>query len=106
MCYTAQQYLAHGYSSMLVKSGNFQYSYRLWVEDSEGIELPFESPIVSQQESVIDSSFYRDLLKRSHGTKLYELYTICLSIVSVNVVANHERKLINFAKSTLQKLLR
>lgn len=106
LCYIAQQYLSNGYCSMLVKSGDFQYSYRLWVEDADGIEIPFESPIVYQSGTLIDQAFYRDLLKRLHGTKIYELYTITLGIASVYIVANHERKLIGYAKSALQKLVR
>ena len=31
MCYQAQQKLSEGYFFMLMKSGAFQYSYRLWV---------------------------------------------------------------------------
>jgi hypothetical protein len=40
MCYDSQQHLSEGAQSVLVKSGPWQYSYRLWVEDVDGFLLP------------------------------------------------------------------
>ncbi len=95
MCYQAQKHLSQGYCSMLMKSGDFQYSYRLWIEDTEGIEVPLEQNI-AQQSTPLSSAYFKDLTKRtSRGVKCYELYSLYLGMVSVNIVANHERTLIN-----------
>jgi hypothetical protein len=47
----AQQHLSEGHHAMTMKSGAFQYSYRLWVEDMEGFELPFnhDQPFIAQR---------------------------------------------------------
>lgn len=81
-----------------MKAGDFQYSYRLWVEDSDGFEVQLEQPIVQPgvtSPAAGSAAFYRELVKKTpRGYKCYELYTLYLGILSVNVVANHERKLI------------
>lgn len=101
MCYQAQKHLAMGYSSMLVKEQDFQYSYRLWVEDNEGKELSIETSI-SQATLPTSATFYKDLLKRvPKASKCFELYGLFLSMVPVNVVASYERKLIGIAKGLL-----
>ena len=43
LVHTAQEHLAQGFTSMLVRKHDFLYSYRLWVEDDEGVRtiLPF-----------------------------------------------------------------
>ena len=37
LVHTAQEHLAQGFTSMLVRKHDFLYSYRLWVEDDEGV---------------------------------------------------------------------
>ncbi len=44
MCYDSQQHLSEGAQSVLVKSGPWQYSYRLWVEDVDGFLLLLPPP--------------------------------------------------------------
>eukprot|EP01119_Soliformovum_irregulare_P025989 TRINITY_DN9775_c0_g1_i1.p1 TRINITY_DN9775_c0_g1~~TRINITY_DN9775_c0_g1_i1.p1 ORF type:complete len:745 (-),score=195.48 TRINITY_DN9775_c0_g1_i1:57-2144(-) len=91
MCYQAQKYLQQGYSTMLIKAGDFQYSHRLWLEDSDGIEVQIEHNF-SQLSIPINNSFYRDLVKRTpRATKCYELFSLYLGYVSVPLVASHER---------------
>ena len=69
MCHQAQKLLSMGYCSMLTKSGDFQYSYRLWLEDNDGWEQPITDPIVpigtSTQQFVASPQFYKDLVKKS-----------------------------------------
>lgn len=76
---------------MLMKEGTFQYAYRLWVEDVEGKELPFEKPIPKGE---VSPGFYKDLVKSiPHAAKCFELYTLYLSVVAVNMIGKLERKL-------------
>jgi hypothetical protein len=37
LVHNAQEHLAQGFTSMLVRKNDFLYSYRLWVEDDEGV---------------------------------------------------------------------
>jgi len=94
MCYDAQQHLSLGYCTMLIRKTDFQYSYRLWIEDFEGNEIPLEQPIVQNPTDPLSPSFYTDLIKKTRGaTKCYELYTLCIGMLSVSMVASHERSL-------------
>lgn len=98
MCYLAQNRLAEGYSSMLVKSGEFQYSYHLWLEDNEGYEVPIENPFTHNARA-LRSTFYRDLIKRTpRASKCYELYTLYLGLVAVSTIAKQERILVQMLK--------
>jgi len=96
LCHQAQKHLALGYCSMLMKSGEFQYSYRLWLEDNDHAEVPFDQELVSPGSIFTPgNAFYKDLVKRTpRATKCYELYSLYLGILSVNIVASHERKLL------------
>jgi hypothetical protein len=92
MCYQAQKHLSQGYSTMLIKSGDFQYSYRLWVEDNEGNDVSVEHNLPSYLP--LSNSYYQDLVKKSKtGVKCYEIYSLYLGFVSVNMVARHDKKL-------------
>ncbi|ELR24541.1 uncharacterized protein ACA1_170820 [Acanthamoeba castellanii str. Neff] len=100
MCYDSQQHLSEGAQSVLVKSGPWQYSYRLWVEDVDGFELifppevPFGTPHVPQT-----NKFYQKLMHRFFPTRgnlrCYELFTLYLSTLSVETVAHHDRELVS-----------
>lgn len=96
MCHQAQRHLAQGYTSMFIKSGGLQCSYRMWLEDTEGNELPIDQPQALAGLS-LDSSLYRELVKRLYpsvrGVKCYELYTLYLSMLSSSAVASHNRSL-------------
>jgi len=94
LCYLAQKHLALGYCSMLIKSGDLQYSYRLWLEDNEGAEIQIEQPL-TQIANQLNSSYYKDLVKKTpKATKCYELYSIYLGLLSVSMVAAHDSSLI------------
>src|SRR4051812_15834469 len=40
MCHQAHLFLAEGYTTMTMKAGQFQFSYRMWLEDSEVLPPP------------------------------------------------------------------
>jgi len=86
---------------MLLKEGDFQFGYRLWIEDKDSVEVPLDQPL-SQSNLPLSMNYYKDLLKRvPRGVRCCELYSLYLGMVSVNVVASYERKLITIAKSML-----
>jgi len=94
MCYQGQKHLAQGYCSMLIKAGDFQYSYRLWIEDIEGNDLPLPLEQNAPSYLPLNNTYYQELVKKTKtGVKCYELYSLYLGVVSVNVVAKHDRKL-------------
>jgi len=98
LCYLAQKHLNLGYCSMLIKSGDLQYSYRLWLEDSEGVEVQIELPI-THIANPLTSSYYKDLVKKTpKATKCYELYSIYLGLLSVSMVSTHDSNLIQMIK--------
>lgn len=88
---------------MLMKSGDFQYYYRLWVEkskskDNEEDELVPDT--IVQPAVPLSSSFYKELVRKTPGGfKCYELYTLYLGLVSVNMVASNARGLIQLLKT-------
>jgi len=99
MCFSAQEYLSKGYSTAIVKMGDFQYFYRLWIEDSEGNEIAFDSPLPTLSRP-LDNSYYKDLIRKHYprGVKCYELYALYLGILPVKTVVNHTRSLITHLK--------
>jgi len=99
MCYQAQKHVALGYCSMLQKCGDFQYSYRLFLEESDGKEVVIDQPF-SLLTQPITTNFYRELVRQHpKAAACCELYTLYLGMVSVNMVANYERKLIQLLRS-------
>eukprot|EP00003_Mantamonas_plastica_P000318 TRINITY_DN1029_c0_g2_i13.p1 TRINITY_DN1029_c0_g2~~TRINITY_DN1029_c0_g2_i13.p1 ORF type:complete len:870 (-),score=304.56 TRINITY_DN1029_c0_g2_i13:23-2632(-) len=105
MVYEAQKHLAQGYTSMLMKCGEFQYSYRLWMEDSEGNPLPLDQNqrlefLVSNSESYKDLG--KGLFPSMRGVRCFELYTLYLGILSCENVEAHNDRLINelFSRSS------
>jgi len=99
MCYKAQQHLSEGHHAMTMKSGIFQYSYRLWVEDMEGFELPFnqEQQFIAQR-GPQTHKFYKKLVEyifpSRSGLRCYELYTLYLGVLSVKSITHYDRNLV------------
>jgi hypothetical protein len=99
MCYRAQQHLSEGHHAMTMKSGAFQYSYRLWVEDMEGFELPFnhDQPFIAQR-GPQTHKYYKKLVEHifpsRSGLRCYELYTLYLGVLSVKSITHYDRNLV------------
>jgi len=105
MYYQAHRHLSMGYYSMVMRSGDFQYSYRLWVEDDEGVEQSLEQPILGGNQKThyphtpLSHRFYKDLLRtlfpsQSPQMKCYELYTLYLGILPSALVSKNDRALV------------
>eukprot|EP01116_Phalansterium_solitarium_P006237 TRINITY_DN18547_c0_g1_i1.p1 TRINITY_DN18547_c0_g1~~TRINITY_DN18547_c0_g1_i1.p1 ORF type:complete len:933 (+),score=401.13 TRINITY_DN18547_c0_g1_i1:182-2980(+) len=101
MCCQAQQHVSQGYCSMLIKAGDFQYSYRLWVEDATGAELDLAllaTPRGATQawpREPLSYSFYKELVRRTpKAVKCYELLTLYLAVCSVPQVHMHNQTLL------------
>ncbi|KAL6068015.1 hybrid polyketide synthetase [Balamuthia mandrillaris] len=104
MVYLSQERLSEGYHSMLMKKGAFQYSYRLWMEDTEDFELPFssDSAIVGgtlPSRLPQNHRYYTKITRRKFagrgGVRCYELYTLYLGMLSVKTVLHHDRNLVS-----------
>jgi len=65
MCYQGQKHLAQGYCSMLIKAGDFQYSYRLWIEDIEGNDLPLPLEQNAPSYLPLNNTYYQELVKKN-----------------------------------------
>ena len=50
-----------GYRTMVLQSGEFCYSWRLWLEDAEGKEVAIEQPLVALA-PFANPNFYRELV--------------------------------------------
>eukprot|EP00002_Diphylleia_rotans_P027496 TRINITY_DN5513_c0_g1_i1.p1 TRINITY_DN5513_c0_g1~~TRINITY_DN5513_c0_g1_i1.p1 ORF type:complete len:598 (-),score=128.82 TRINITY_DN5513_c0_g1_i1:220-2013(-) len=96
MCYKAQRQLSLGFTATIMKLGDFQYSYKLWVEDSEGNEIPIEKAIPANLMPV-EWAGYRELLQRlfpsQRGLRMYELYTLYVGMLPTAAVVSHNKRL-------------
>lgn len=124
LVFNAHEHLAMGHTAMLVRRSDFLYSYRLWVEDDEGVEqvieksvLPLlhEMPIGHRYTHLLHTfgnneyqkysltnvvcRFYKDLVHKlfpaqSPQMKCCELYTLYLGILPTALVSKNDRALI------------
>ncbi len=91
----AQARLVSGYTAMLVKVGGYQYSYKLWAEDSDGHDLPFEGPLPNYPHPY-DCSYYGEIQRGiwpGKGTGLFELYALHLGVMSSQAVQAQNKRL-------------
>lgn len=87
---------------MLVRKNDFLYSYRLWVEDDEGVEQAIEQSIPTNEtlhKTPLGHRFYKELLRwlfpsQSQQMKCYELYTLYLGVLPAALVSRNDRALI------------
>ena len=69
----------------------------LWLEDNDGWEQTLDQPIVQTNNTTFVGSpmFYKELTKKTpRATRCFELYSLYIGVLSVNIIANHERRLI------------
>ena len=110
MVFQSQKALSAGYHSMLLNSGDFQYSYNIWFEDDnnevismgdkslyKGLSFSEES---QKKRTPITSAFYRDLSVRLFPAnykkmKCYELYSLYLDGVSAKTIVSHNKALVD-----------
>jgi len=100
---------------MLITSGEFQYSYRLWFEDPETSTV---LPIDKSLKQIIDDTYprdspryirplssvwYQDLTKKLFPNvkrvRCYELYTLYLSGLNAKTITSHNNTLISGLRS-------
>ncbi|EGG20015.1 hypothetical protein DFA_07131 [Cavenderia fasciculata] len=83
--------LKKGYSYQVIKDKDFQYSYRLWVEDDESKEQ-----IVERDTRIYNSrSIYSELVKRYYPqpVKCLELLTLYIGALPVSLIYKNDRVL-------------
>jgi len=103
LVHTSHHYLDQGYTSMVVRKGDFLYSYRLWMEDDEGVEQIINQPILPKNYQLpIGHRFFKEVLRtlfpsqsQAQQMKCYELFTLYLGVLPTVLVAKHDRALIN-----------
>lgn len=104
LCAEAHERLLQGYTTMLTKRQDFQYSYRIWFHDAKGAYLTPSKLDFSKIESKTCSTYYyrslinqlQDDLKQSSPDstiRCYELYTLYLSTVSAKTIIGYDNKL-------------
>ena len=113
MVFQSQKALSNGYRTMIMTSGDFQYSYNLWFEE-DNIIIPLSDKSLNkgltpleelQRKSLpINGEFYKDLGKRLFPNnykrlRCFELYTLYLDGVSAKTVASHNATLVNALRS-------
>lgn len=100
MCYQAQEFLARGYFTMIMKCGEFQYYYNMWFESSTGQPLPIRSAFNWDPKKPLTQTFYRFLKAKMEqdygpGVQCYELYALYLNFIPIQMVESHSKELVS-----------
>eukprot|EP00053_Salpingoeca_punica_P016775 m.159561 g.159561 ORF g.159561 m.159561 type:complete len:932 (+) comp17042_c0_seq1:20-2815(+) len=96
----AQDYLSKGYTTVMLRSGDFVFSYFLWFEDSEGRPLPVAKELPQVVESCGRNFYKKELvsylfpLEQVEMVRCFELYTIHFSLLPYNYIVRHCHELV------------
>lgn len=116
----ALQRLSQGFTTMIAKAGDFQYSYLLWFEDIDGTRLDpqrvrtdsvhalFAESLQELQPSSnpVGTQFYSDMVQQLFPTEkpgsvyCYELYMIHLALVPIELAMAQGHDLVNELRRT------
>eukprot|EP00054_Salpingoeca_dolichothecata_P022983 m.151959 g.151959 ORF g.151959 m.151959 type:complete len:1051 (-) comp24528_c1_seq3:72-3224(-) len=93
----AQQRLKQGYTTLMLKAGDFQFSYRLWFEDADGSRL-VPRQTTNLQLSPEQDGFHRQLVNKlfpeERTVSCYELYLVHLAVVPLHYTTFHSAALV------------
>eukprot|EP01126_Amoeba_proteus_P016638 TRINITY_DN1775_c0_g1_i5.p1 TRINITY_DN1775_c0_g1~~TRINITY_DN1775_c0_g1_i5.p1 ORF type:complete len:373 (+),score=69.37 TRINITY_DN1775_c0_g1_i5:842-1960(+) len=97
LCYQSQEFLARGYFTTIMMTGEFQYYYCLWF-DSSGPKIPkITFPFNWNPKQPLNYKFYnliQNNMVKSYGpVQCYELYALYLNFLPVKMVENHSQQL-------------
>lgn len=102
----AQQRLAQGYTSFVLKAADFRYSFYLWFENEAGEKLSPKRDIGTARMDAPDPSFFRTLKSRlfpsmrPSSVRCYELYLIHLARVPGDFAARQSEALVKELRGT------
>ncbi|KAK7109941.1 BLOC-3 complex member HPS1-like [Littorina saxatilis] len=95
--------LQQGYTSVLLREGDFYYSFFLWFEDSMGNPVPVQEPYKPNVETplpgTLTGSFYKRLRRQCFPHKVegaihcYEMFLMHVGLVTPQYIAAHCQKL-------------
>eukprot|EP01121_Diplochlamys_sp_Union-15-3_P019101 TRINITY_DN7108_c0_g1_i3.p1 TRINITY_DN7108_c0_g1~~TRINITY_DN7108_c0_g1_i3.p1 ORF type:complete len:542 (-),score=45.66 TRINITY_DN7108_c0_g1_i3:14-1396(-) len=105
MYYQAQTFLAKGFFDVVMKCGEFQYSYKLWFEqEPTGQRLPIKDRVSLDQKQPINRAFYKEVqhrlfpaqnvLEQKKKIRCCEIYCLYLGMLSLKVIQRHNQHLI------------
>ncbi|KAL8604921.1 hypothetical protein ACOMHN_028549 [Nucella lapillus] len=95
--------LQQGYTSVLLREGDFYFSFFLWFEDSSGNPIPVQEPFKPGMDmplpGTLTGSFYKRLLRQCFPNRVegavhcYEMFLMHVGLVTPPYIAAHCQKL-------------
>lgn len=93
-------HLAHGASTMVLRAGGFQYSYRLVVDTCDRVDV-CSAAGSDQWPLVVSPKLYNDIICKYKASSCFELYAVYLEFIPVAVVTYKNIQLIKALSAAL-----
>lgn len=99
MYYQSQEFLTKGFFDMIMKYGEFQYSFKLYFEDFNGVRMIPHKKLPIPANKTINRDFYKTITKtlfpdEGGAVKCYELYCLYVGSVSTKTIELHNEAII------------
>lgn len=97
----AHAHLAHGASTMVLRAGGFQYSYRLVVDTCDRPDV-CSAAGSDQWPLVVSPKLYDNIISKYRASSCYELYAVYLEFIPVAIVTYKNVQLIKALSAALE----